>query len=50
LVRAQSLYLWGPWFESMRTDNKTNHHYDGDVKIVKKTQVFRLLLGIYSYI
>ncbi len=20
LVRAQSLYLWGPWFESMRAD------------------------------
>lgn len=20
LVRAQSLYLWGPWFESMKAD------------------------------
>ncbi|MEI6281047.1 MAG: hypothetical protein WCP17_03565, partial [bacterium] len=23
LVRAQSLYLWGPWFESKRTDKRT---------------------------
>ncbi len=36
LVRAQSLYLWGPWFESMRADNKDSVKKDSPSDIWQK--------------
>ena len=44
MVRAQSLYLWGPWFESMRTDKYSKKGYTLSMNKRWLTNILLLIL------